>query len=428
MGTSIFRSVRNVALSLIVSVTSLFIWGSLDQHGYFRSFAFAQDSAAVPTPLLEVGHPVDWWFVFKLNSASFPGCRNNAERTCVFGGAAQDYHGKYSLQYVYASSEHPGLQSGSGCVGNTIKDPLGATFDEVYFNSFYYVVWNDQFYNDPLPSRPSPWGHSKGMVVWNESGDGFVMQVSTPSWPASGSHSAPRKTDGNTLGCVTDNDVEVSQHFFALKLNKDDVVKVLEALHHASVVTDPTNPQIVHNGGPSDVQAQVNQLGKKVHATSYTKVTLSSGVELLSKPSDLHVPPWQIVSAALHALPLRAATWWATPKIDTTTASTTITCWQEVLGTPGPVQIATTGQWDGKTFSLKGGAQPNANHAKVGVSTNSSKPYVIFGDLNQQGALTGKKCSSSQNGRGGMFYLLSNKDLFDGVTHLLQGETAGAAP
>jgi hypothetical protein len=216
----------------------------------------------------------------------------------------------------------------------------------------------------------------------------------------------------------------MSQHFFALKLNKEDVKTVLECLQNASVVTDPNNLQIVRNGGPSDIQDLVKQLGKKSKSAKNMKITLSSGVELISKPSRLHVPPWQLVSATLNGLPLRTATWWAYPKIDTTTDSTNVTCWNNDLGSPGPVQIATTGEWGGKSFSLKGGS----NHAKLGVSTDPTQPYSIFGDLNQQGALSGEKCDSSQNGRGGTFYIITNKTLFDGLTNLIKGETADAAP
>ena len=43
------------------------------------------------------------------------------------------------------------------------------------------------------------------------------------------------KTDGNTLGCATDDDVKVSQHFFAVRLSPDDVVKVLKALQNAKI-------------------------------------------------------------------------------------------------------------------------------------------------------------------------------------------------
>jgi hypothetical protein len=123
------------------------------------------------------------------------------------------------------------------------------------------VLWNDQFYGNPLQTQSAPWGHSKGMLAWNDDGDGMVLQASTPSWPASGSSTEPRKTDGNTLGFVADNDVLVSQ-FFALKLNKADVLIVLKALANASAVTDPTKLQIVNNGGPADIQALVDGLGK----------------------------------------------------------------------------------------------------------------------------------------------------------------------
>ncbi len=423
-----------IALSVIIAFIGLTVQGHLGGVRYGNSPVFAQDSANVtekqslaPAPLLEKGHSVDWWFVFKFNAASFPGCGDNAKVECLFGGDVQDYD-HYGQQFVYASSENPSLQKGAGCVGDTLKDPVGATFDQVYNNSYYYVIWNDQFYDDPqikgcTKSCGSPWGHSKGLLAWDKAGRGFVMQVSTPSWPASGSNSSPRETDGNTLGCINDNNVKVSQHFFALKLSKEDLVKVLEALQNASVVTDPANSQIVHNGGPSDVQGLVKKLGEKSKSETYGDVTLFSGVELISKPSNLHVPPWQLISAALNGLPLRTATWWAMPKINTTTISTKITCWSEDLGDPGPVEIATTGEWDGTTFSLKG-VPSNGNHAKIGVSLDPNSPYTIFGDLNQQGALTGQKCYSSQNGRGGTFYIIKNKALFDSVTNLIKGETA----
>jgi hypothetical protein len=202
-----------------------------------------------PAPLLAKGKPVDWWFVFKFNSASFPGCAAKAERQCRFGGKVRDYK-FYSQQYVYASSVARTLQLGSGCAGDTDSDPVGATFDQVYNGSYFHVIWNDQFYADPkikgcTESCASPWGHSKGMLAWNAAGDGFILQVSTPSWPAAGSSKFPRATDGNTLGCVEDDNVEVSQHFFALKLAKADVIEILKGLGNASVVTDPENPQIV---------------------------------------------------------------------------------------------------------------------------------------------------------------------------------------
>ncbi len=278
-------------------------------------------------PLIAKGHPVDWWFAFKFNSASFPKCAAGATRTCLFGGQVQSSWTSFSQQFAVASSDSKSLQAGSGCAGDTTDDPVGATFDEIYSGSFNYVVWNDQFYQDPKltacgnsNSCSAPWGHSKGMIAWSDAGDGIVMQVTTPDWPGAGSKQHSRSEEGNTLGCTArDNDVLVSQHFFALKLTKDDVVKVLTALQNASVVTDTRNVQIVKNGGSADISTLVAKLGVKSISTALTHDTLSTGVQLISKPSALHVPPWQMVSSVLDGVSLRAATWWANPQIPSTT-------------------------------------------------------------------------------------------------------------
>ena len=411
-----------------IAVVSLILTALLD---YQQQVEYAAPLSDAPVPLLKTGHPVNWWAVFKFNSKAFPGCGGSATRTCPFGGSVQNY-AAFGQQFVYASSENASLQKGSGCAGDTTADPLGATVDEVYNNDFHYVVWNDQFYDDPViqgctKECGSPWGHSKGMVAWNDAGDGFVLQVTTPSWPAAGSKQSPRKTDGNTLGCVKDDDVEVSQHFFALKINKDDLVILLTALHNTSVVTDHTNPQIVNNGGPADVQKLVQALGTRATGKTVTKNTLSSGVVLISKPSGLHVPPWQMVSATLDGVPLRTATWWAAPMIYTTTADTPIACWDPSLTKAGPVEIATSGQWNGTKFGLKGGLGTDFNHAKLGVSSSGDKNYAIFGDMNQQGTLSGS-CASSQNGRGGLFYVVDNSELSAGVKSLIEGDTAPTEP
>ena len=334
-------------------------------------YAAPGQTANAPVPLLKNGQPVDWWFMFKLNSAHFPGC-GPIERACIFGGDVQNY-ARFGQQFVYASSDNHALQKGEGCAGDSVKDPLGATFDEVYSGNYNYLIWNDQFYDDPkiegcTESCSGPWGHSKGMLAWNDEGEGFVLQVTTPSWPAAGSKGHPRQRDGNTLGCVHDNDVLVSQHFFALKLTKDDLLKVLRALQNASVVTDISNTQVVNVRAPEDVKTFISGLGVKSDSKSYIKETLSSGVTLISKPSALHVPPWQMVSAVLGGVSLRAATWWTNPKIYSTTDTTPIACWDAALGKPGAVEIATTGEWDNEKFGLEGGLGQNFNHAKIGVS------------------------------------------------------------
>ena len=372
-------------------------------------------------PLLRAGQSADWWFVFKFNAATYSECGNNIPRTCAFGGSVQPYR-HFGQQFAYASSVDHKLQKGGGCAGATTADPLGATFDEIYNGNYFYVVWNDQFYGDPMSSEASPAGHSKGMLAWDDNGNGVVLQVSTPSWPASGSALHPRKTDGNTLGCVKDNDVLVSQHFFSLRLNKSDVVSVLHALQNSSVVTDPADPQIVNNGGPAAIQTLVGELGHNSKSTTATKTPLSTGVQLISKPSRLQVPPWQMVSALLGSEPLRVATWWARPEIPST-ASGVPGCWDSSLAKPGDVEIATSGTWDGASIGLEGSPEADGNHAKLGVATGTH-PYTIFGDLNQQGTLSGT-CMSSQNGRGGLFFVIEDPVLNGSVRDLLKG---GSAP
>ena len=144
---------------------------------------------------------------------------------------------------------------------------------------------------------------------------------------------------------------------------------------------------------------------------------------LISKPSHLNVPPWQFVSAVLGGASLRTATWWANPKIYTTTASKKIGCWDSSLAKPGRVEVATTGQWDGTDFGLAGGPGADFNHAKIGVSISNAKHLAIFGDMNQQGAVAGN-CASSQNGRGGLFFVVENQVLTSSLTGLIDGDTA----
>jgi Deoxyribonuclease II len=368
-----------------------------------------------------------WLFVFKLNAGIFPSDKTVA-RPCPFGGTANTDYDAFSLSYAWASDAHPVLASGSGAAGEG-NDPLGATFSQIYRAGYHYVVWNDQFYQHPqVPgcsgdSCSSPWGHAKGVVAWNDAGEGLILQVTTPSRPAAASPLPPRSGDGNTLGCVGDNDVKVSQDFFSLRLSEPDLEKILDALANASVATDTANPQLVDSGGPDAVRQRVALLGHKSTSTSVLKFTLSSGVRLISKPSKLNVPPWQLVSAELGGIDLRAATWWTSPAIPSTTATSPVACWNSGLIKPGAVQIATSGRWDGRRIALRGGPGNNANHAKVGISLSGAAPLTIFGDMNQQGGLGGK-CDSSQNGRGGLFFVVEDQALHDSVQGLIAGDTA----
>jgi hypothetical protein len=373
--------------------------------------------------MVDQAHRAKWVFAYKFNAAGFPTTGTLA--SCLFGGSPKTYAS--SQRYVVASFAHPALADGPDLIGTSVLDPVGATFAKIYASGLNFVVWNDQFYRHPQiagcsESCGGPWGHSKGIVAWDDQGRGVVLQVTTPSWPGSGSAAVPRAGDGNTLGCVEDDDVKAAQHFFAVRLTPADTAHVLDALANASVVTELTNPQLARNGGPVEIQQRVSLLGRKSASADVLDVMLSSGVRLISKPSRLHVPPWQMLSARLGGIPLRAATWWASPRIPTTVPGQTIICWRSDLGAPGAVEIATTGHWGDKVIGLTGGPQSDSNHAKIGVSIDGVHHYAIFADLNQQGRLTAK-CDSSQNGRGGLFFIVDDPALHAAVSELIRGDT-----
>jgi hypothetical protein len=416
----ILHNNRLVELRLLHVITGLFLL-------FYLSTSVGMKP---PRPLLNQSTPVTWWFAFKFNAHTFPGCSLPSKNpACPFGGTPHSNSSSYSQQFVYASNSHPGLQFSSICIGKTLLDPLGATFSEVYNHSYYYLIWNDQFYKDPAFNKEdcfptyctSPWGHAKGMLVWNDAGEGFVLQVTTPSWPASGSSKHPRLTDGNTLGCIKNNNVKLSQHFFALQLTKGDVLKVLRALINASIVTDIHNPQVVNNGGPKEIQTLVNQLGKISNSTEPTRETLSSGVEILSKPSNLHVSPWRLVSSLLGALPLKTANFYDVRAKESPTGKQ---CWKSSLPSSGKVSIAATGHYLQHRFNLLGGSKDNGkgrNHAKIGVSLIADKPYVILSDMNEVSPIP-ETCSKHQTARGGLFYIIKNKQFWQSMSDLLTGE------
>ena len=83
--------------------------------------------------------------------------------------------------------------------------------------------------------------------------------------------------------------------------------------------------------------------------------------------------------------------------------------------------IPLTGEWNKSSIKL----YAPSNHAKIGVATIGNERYEIFGDLNQQGSLSPPPdCDASQNGRGGMFFVLPDDKLFASMHDLVQGDTA----
>jgi hypothetical protein len=386
----------------------------------------AQPVLAGPAPLLDANHPVQWLFVYKFNASTFD--THDQPTQCIFGGTPA---GKPAGQaYAVSSSSSPKLVGGNGIIGTSLSDPVGATFNEIYNSNLNFIVWNDQFYGDPhlkCGKCEKRWGHSKGILAWDDTGNGLILQVTTPDWPGAGSAAVPRPREGNTLGCEhATHNVQYGQDFFALKLTQSDTAAVLDALVNASVVTDPDVPQLARWNRTGMFADKLSKLGQKVSSVDYQDVTLSSGVRLISKASDLRVPPWQLISARL-GVPLRTSTWRANSPIPTTTDKTPIACWRSNLGKPRAVEIATTGKWKEGDLVKILKMSASGSHGKLGVSLDDSQRFTIFGDMNQQGDITGKKCDSAQNGRGGLFFVLTEPQLYQSMRDLLEGQTAPLA-
>src|ERR1700731_2387101 len=89
------------------------------------------EAAGQPAPLVSDGNPVDWLFVYKFNTKSFPECPGRAVRACPFGGRPVDYKSGFGQQYVVASKgggAYAHLKNSDGCLGDSGLDPIGATF------------------------------------------------------------------------------------------------------------------------------------------------------------------------------------------------------------------------------------------------------------------------------------------------------------
>src|ERR1700692_1299768 len=87
------RELFRVAAGALLGVLVPAVANVSSYHGTlsYTIDAFQPTSASAPAPLLKKGQPVDWWFVFKFNAASFPACGAAVQRTCTFGGTVQTY-------------------------------------------------------------------------------------------------------------------------------------------------------------------------------------------------------------------------------------------------------------------------------------------------------------------------------------------------
>ena len=197
--------------------------------------------------------------------------------------------------------------------------------------------------------------------------------------------------------------VAFSQHFFALKLNKADVVTVLAGAAERERRHRSGKPQIVQRrpGGRSQWSRSRRAISKERRRSHQERASRGRDPDLeavrpgMSRPGRWFRRCWAMPGE-------RSATWWMKPWIYHQMARRGSMLGRATLGPkPGPVAIAGTGAGMSRD-------QPHRplNHAKFGTTTSADKRFSILGDLNQQGAIAPPGCDKSQNGRGGLFFVV----------------------
>jgi len=143
------------------------------------------------------------------------------------------------------------------------------------------------------------------VLAWNDDGDGVVLQVTTLG--VAGLRQQEVHAQERQYARLHQAAEQCSERAALLlrEAQQDDVVHMLDALENSSVVTDVMPGGARHNGGPQEIKDRVKVLGQKSDSTEVKQFKLSTGILLVSKPSALHVPPWQMLSSVLDSVDLK---------------------------------------------------------------------------------------------------------------------------
>ena len=349
-------------------------------------------------PLDGKGNPVDWWFLVKLPQGATSVCSGCASPACP------SWQGSRSggVCYWYADSNNPTLRFysdlGFDCLSGT-NNPVTQTLNQMKGRS--YIIWNDQGSKTSkpgtYPDKGAPIAHSKGAAAFGGS-TGFIMNVSTPNFP---------DPDLYTLGCQEDDNVEVSQHFFAFSVNKSGMSSWAAAVANAQLSVISQNNWIFADttvGG---------------HSTTANLLTLQNlPVRLIVKGSKDFFIPWDYVTNSLGSS-VKALTWYASPTTPPIGTGSTMNC---LYQSPArfDVDVVRSLQTPDGSFSWcgQGEASPTCNHAKIGVGIGTG--WVVAGSMNMQGNIDSTGCESSQMGRGGDFYGFQSPSLWNGLDQMFK--------
>ncbi|OQR98163.1 hypothetical protein ACHHYP_09047 [Achlya hypogyna] len=411
------------------------------------------------------GNAVDWWAIIKLPSqvTTAAGKKVQSHCDCPTPACSSDASRASGLCYLYADSKNATFRYfrdlGYGCLGQGGNDPLSQTIKQKQMAP-YWAYYNDQFYAIAAGASASRQcsgtsafnAHAKGMVAFDAVTGGFALQSSIPNFP---DPSPPPATDAFVpLGCQDENNVQYSQHLFAMSLGPEGIERLGHGLQAARVCSANfykadaafmASASLAAAAVPASVQSMADALTKPKLARTASKTlayTTKAGSPVTSvfKAGTDALPPWALAAHALQT-DVSAATWWdgayGTPTLcagDVYADAPLGFCLQSplALGTDGTFAYnvenlvsATFPLPSGDvSWSLLGGVGAGGNHAKWGLSTPRAAKageaqLSVFADLNMEGFPCSGSCSGSQGGRGGAFHALSVPALHDSLASLV---------
>ncbi|CAK4090154.1 unnamed protein product [Aphanomyces euteiches] len=416
------------------------------------------------------GNPVSWWFVLKLPwqtrnakgeyidtpcDCPRPDCSNvNVE--------IQDER-KFGLCYLYADANNSTLRYfrdvGFDCLGQGGNDPVSQTL-RAGKNATYWAYFNDQYNGiaekqDKKRTCSADDGfnaHAKGAVAFEADTGGFILQTSTPNFPDPTIASSDEQDDFVRLGCQHDNNVEYSQHLFAMSVGSDGIdlvgnawhsARLCSANHYDDMVEMLASPALRQNKEHAVADALVNAEAVEkpsINVTFTTKGSRKVSISAVVKNKQSEVPPWAMVASAFES-DLSVASWWDEgygiptlcdgDKYDSTPHNFCLTNNPIALRQDGTFPYNVENLMEASltlpsksklSWSLRGGRVRDGNHGKWALATprhGQSSGLSIFGDMNMEGYPCSKTCSGSQGGRGGSFYGIQDADLHKSLVELI---------
>lgn len=318
------------------------------------------------------GRAVDWWFMYK-----YPDDVGKPAST--------------GFEFLYSDALENGVPALSTVTLDHDQCAVALTLAQIFGGSKTagYVLWNDEI--PPTEAVPNPVdnggkAHSKGILGFDKSTDsGFYLLHSTPRFPAAGEDDLPTMEDqyGQTYLCISVDYATANQiaevlrcyhdvQVYASVLTGVDASESIAKLGNGDNTPIPTAPAIVAlntRGGQA-----FTFFGKNKRWSEPAK----KGEDGLDFWSDL-VGPTLKVSMNVET--------WRRGTVFTDVDNDGIDDTQDVL----KINLAGIGipnvSWD---FTK--------DHAKWGISEDSTKPYVVIADIN-------RNVSQENRGGGGLCFL-----------------------